>query len=390
MRKILIGLGMITFVGALAVGATGAFFSDSETSTGNTFAAGEIDLQIDNTSYATDYTIPGFVDPTGALALSSATSWALADLTNELFFNFTDVKPGDIGEDTISLHVNNNDSYACMDVTLTATPENTVTEPEGDLQDDGPDGELQNELNFAWWGDDGDNVYEVGETIFAEGSAATLFAANNGTWALADSDNNVWGEEVLPGDSTRYIAKYWCYGEITASPVVAGAEEGRSPLTVGTGFVCDGSEATNIGQTDGISVDVSFDAVQSRNNENFLCNPEVTPTPPPQETATVTVDKIVTFSNQQIAGVDVTDFTLTIDGPGAPQVVADEAATAGLPIGTYSISEVYSGDPANVTFNASFSGGCSEVGDTGVGTMNVVAGVNPTCTITNSVSLLPN
>ena len=46
--KILAGLAMIVFVGALAVGATGAFFSDTETSTGNIFTAGSIDLKIDH------------------------------------------------------------------------------------------------------------------------------------------------------------------------------------------------------------------------------------------------------------------------------------------------------------------------------------------------------
>ena len=42
---------MIVFVGAVVIGATGAFFSDTETSTGNTFTAGAIDLGVDNESY---------------------------------------------------------------------------------------------------------------------------------------------------------------------------------------------------------------------------------------------------------------------------------------------------------------------------------------------------
>jgi hypothetical protein len=130
---------------------------------------------------------------------------------------------------------------------------------------------------------------------------------------------------------------------------------------------------------------IAFRVEQARNNEDFLCSPrEVVP-----ETATVNVDKEISFTDIAIDGVTVSDFTLTIDGPGTPLVVVDNVPTAGLPVGTYSISELYSGVPSNVTFNASFSGGCTEVGDTGVGTMNVVAGVNPTCVITNSVSLIP-
>ena len=52
MRRIIFGL--ITIVGAGAViasGMTGAFFGDTETSVGNTFAAGAIDLKVDNESF---------------------------------------------------------------------------------------------------------------------------------------------------------------------------------------------------------------------------------------------------------------------------------------------------------------------------------------------------
>ena len=66
MKKILLSLGMIVFVGGLIIGATGAFFSDTETSTGNTFAAGAIDLKIDNTSYGLDYNDPHVASPVGA------------------------------------------------------------------------------------------------------------------------------------------------------------------------------------------------------------------------------------------------------------------------------------------------------------------------------------
>ena len=105
MKKILMSLGVIVAVGAIVAGATGAFFSDSETSVGNTFTAGDIDLQIDNESYAIDYNIPGYDNPVGALVASTHTSWELTDLTIEKFFDFVDLKPGDMGEDTISIHV---------------------------------------------------------------------------------------------------------------------------------------------------------------------------------------------------------------------------------------------------------------------------------------------
>ncbi|MDO8569266.1 MAG: TasA family protein [bacterium] len=85
MKKILLSLSMIVFVGAVVIGATGAFFSDTETSTGNTFTAGAIDLGVDNTSYYNGH-------------LNQGTTWQIDwDLSEGIphqFFNFNDLKPG--------------------------------------------------------------------------------------------------------------------------------------------------------------------------------------------------------------------------------------------------------------------------------------------------------
>lgn len=48
MKKILISLSIIAAVAAIAIGATTAYFSDTEQSTGNTFTAGTIDIAVDN------------------------------------------------------------------------------------------------------------------------------------------------------------------------------------------------------------------------------------------------------------------------------------------------------------------------------------------------------
>src|SRR3972149_3922662 len=117
MRKLILGGLVILAPSMVAFLLTSSFFSDTETSTGNTFQAGAIDLKIDNTSYYNGQP-------------STLTTWTLDDLTNQLFFNFTDVKPGDWGEDTISLHVDTNDAWACMDMNLTSDDDNTCTESE--------------------------------------------------------------------------------------------------------------------------------------------------------------------------------------------------------------------------------------------------------------------
>ena len=49
MKRILISLSIIGIVGAIAIGATIAYFNDTETSTGNIFTAGTMDLKVDHT-----------------------------------------------------------------------------------------------------------------------------------------------------------------------------------------------------------------------------------------------------------------------------------------------------------------------------------------------------
>ncbi len=48
MKKILISLSIIGVVAALGIGGTIAYFSDTETSTGNTFSSGTLDLKVGN------------------------------------------------------------------------------------------------------------------------------------------------------------------------------------------------------------------------------------------------------------------------------------------------------------------------------------------------------
>jgi len=341
-------------------------------------------------------------------------TWAETDLGPGLFkfFDFADVKPGDDGENTISLHVTNNDAWGCFLVDNVTDEDVTCTEPESEAEGDvscsqedpvAAEGELGAALSFDAWLDqgatpgfqcnnpevpatagagcaadptEGDNVFQV-ETEgpkFWEGE--TLDSVSAGPFDISDVLSAAYVLESCT-DATGDTDYGSCHGL---------AQDGRM---VGSATYYFGlawnipAEAGNEIQSDQLTTDMIFEIVQHRNNPDFTC----TPRDPEPETATVNVDKVVTFTDLAIEGVDVSDFTLTIDGPGDPVVVTDNIPTAGLPVGTYSISEVYSGVPANVSFNATFSGGCSEVGDSGVGTMEVVAGVNPTCVITNAVSL---
>jgi hypothetical protein len=267
MRKILLGLLTAGAIGGVAMFATGAFFSDTETSTGNTLQAGSIDLGVDNHSYYN-----GVLNP--------ETTWRvdydLSDDPQRQFFNFTDLKPGDWGEDTISLHVKDNDSWLCADVKLTSDNDNGLTEPEGDDGDITPgigEGELADAVNFFWWADDGDNVFESDETLLPAGPLGALSVDQTATVALADSQVNIWGDDgPLPGDSVRWVAKAWCFGATSMTPYPQdGGNLGSGPDA--RPVVCDGSLVNNVTQSDSLTADISFRAIQSRHNESFVCDP---------------------------------------------------------------------------------------------------------------------
>lgn len=353
-KSILLSLAVIAFAGAAVWGATGAFFSDTETSTGNTFTAGDIDLKIDNESYVTNNA--------GVLVASPANSWEISNLTNQLFFSFADVKPGDVGEDTISVHAGTNDAYACMAARITATPENSLIDPETDAGDTGPangdNGELQNNINFVFWNDDGDNVFETGENNIASlsGTAASIFS---GAWSPV-------GTGAIPGNGTQYVAKAWCFGGITGAPVaqdgnghMAGSTNG--PLVRGTGFTCSGAGDQNIAQTDGIMVDVSFQAVQARNNANFSCaslpaftgaSSVVTVGQQDLETASLTAAKasdkwfFYNDTSDTIMGIDATagtsgqDHMESVAGSAGAKMVLGSEATPRYNIATYKYDNV--------------------------------------------------
>lgn len=361
MKKILLSVALILIAGgAIVAGSTGAFFSDIETSSGNTFTAGAIDLKIDNTSYYNN-------------VFSTSTSWTLSDLTIQKFFDFPDLKPGDRGEDTISLHVDTNDAYLCANVKLTSNNDNTPTEPES-LVDGNTgigQGELASSVNFLWWADDGDNVLESDEHVISQGPIGALGLNGSTTIALADSSLNIWTGTPgpVPGAQTLYIAKAWCFGTLGTAPLSQdglGANSPRNPANSTGGITCDGSGLDNSTQTDSLTADVSFSATQARNNPRFLCTP---PTQTPS--AKLIVNKIVVNNNG--GNNVVSDFHLFVDD-GFVSTGVVSGATTTLPAGTYNVSEAGSDG-----YQATFSGDCDVTG-------NVILAANDvkTCTITNT------
>src|SRR3989338_7794484 len=113
--RILASIAMLVFVGAVVASSTGAFFSDTETSTGNTFTAGSLDLKVDSEAHYNglicrlDNNVPPeyrWLEPVGTPLPSPLQvlehyntagdgTWTETDLGahDEMFFNIEDVKP---------------------------------------------------------------------------------------------------------------------------------------------------------------------------------------------------------------------------------------------------------------------------------------------------------
>ena len=281
-KKILVSLSIIGIISAIAIGATTAYFSDTETSEGNTFTAGSIDLKVDNhcyyngiecifdqsaNKYCWDENNSGYCESEEE---TCTCTWELKDLgDNDLFFDFSDLKPGDWGEDTVSLHVNNNDAWACVTFKEMESKDNTCTEPEGKDENkpspgqcDEP-GELAENLYFVFWVDDGDNVYEpLEEKIITSGWASDLLPGST-TYPIADNTFSIAGNPGTPltGGEDYHIGKMWCFGDLD-----------WSTATSSDNWTCDGSGVGNAPQTDSLTGDVEFYVVQARNNSNFICS----------------------------------------------------------------------------------------------------------------------
>jgi len=235
MKRILISLSIIGIVSAIAIGATTAYFSDTETSTGNTFTAGSIDLKI-------DLQCPG-----------DNCDLSLGDLYGESFFHECDIKPGDSGEVTISWHVYDNNAWARIKMADLYDKENLCTEPEVESGDDtcnDAEGELSQYLTFTFWMDEGQ---ESG-------------------WQCPDHNNGPCQADPMEGDNilngiesafAKVTAK-----ELSETPVLLPVElQGSTTYYLGMKWEIP-EEVGNIIQTDSLTGKIIMEVVQSRNNPN--------------------------------------------------------------------------------------------------------------------------
>lgn len=206
-------------------------------------------------------------------------TWTLTDLGPEnQFFTFQDIKPGDQGENTISLHLEDNDAYACLYFNDVSDNENSLVEPEVEFGDDTENvGEIAKYLNFFAWYDDGDNVWESGETPLLAFDSGAISAE---TWLAGGASYDLYspasGDSPFIAGSTRFLGLAWCAGNLAVN---------YEAYTLN----CDGSTMLNDAQTDQLQASIGFYVEQARNNENFTCRREF-PTAGPSVTPGVTPD----------------------------------------------------------------------------------------------------
>ena len=324
MKKILLSLGTIIFVGSIGVAATAAFFNDTETSTGNTFAAGALDLRVDSTAHFNSMVCvdtdedgmgdtweeePGFEagpehypqpgDPCNG-------TWTESDLiANAIewrFFNFDDLKPGDEGENTISLHVYDNNAWGCFLVDNVVDADNTCTEPESEDADDSScnqaeplaaEGELGAALTFDAWLDQGatpgfqniqpdpNNLGQYintnedsteGDNIFQEETEGPLFWNDETVDEASEGPFDI--REVLAAGFGLYCPNSDATGDTDYESCHGLAQDGRmvGSTTYYFGLAWNiPAETGNEIQTDSLVLDMTFEAAQHRNNPNFQC-----------------------------------------------------------------------------------------------------------------------
>jgi hypothetical protein len=215
--------------------------------TGFTYATGSFNLKIDSQAFYNGAAVP-------------TSTWGMKNLIpgSDMFFNFDDVKPGDRGTSTISLHVNK-DAWICLDFEKLKEKENGRNEPEmqADTSGGANSGELADGTEFFAWFDNGNNIFEVGEkAIFGTttGKQAATKVFDNKTYALADYISGT----ALVASTTRFVAITWCAGDLTVNVATA---------AIG----CNGAALGNEAQTDSFTVDVSIRAVAAKDDKKFKC-----------------------------------------------------------------------------------------------------------------------
>ena len=235
-RRVLGGLGAIGIASAGAGLGTTAFFSDGETFGNNAISAGELDLKLD---YRATYDGgPGRLNEIDAVyseegpgepfdvveeeegvyligevpSIDENEVWEDEVQTRDFclpdvdlingdeipVFALDDVKPGDCGEVTISLHICDNPSWLWMNGELTENAQNGYTDPEIealtdlglDTDSSDGDGQLADTVEVTLWYDENcNNVLDVDTDEAGDSVCVQLVLDTSGSMSGSRLDN---------------------------------------------------------------------------------------------------------------------------------------------------------------------------------------------------------
>lgn len=165
MKKLLFSFLVLGITSVLAIGATTAYFSDTEISTGNTFTAGTLDLKLDGGD------------------------------ENVVKFNLDNIRPGNQPQGTYTLK---NAGSITGNLTISgitiADNENILSEPEKEAGDTSDTiGELSQVVNLRIYLDlDKNGSYSTGDIMLFNNKVSNLPSSiDTGLTLAADEDVNV-------------------------------------------------------------------------------------------------------------------------------------------------------------------------------------------------------
>jgi predicted ribosomally synthesized peptide with SipW-like signal peptide len=192
-KKLIISLSVIGVVAAIAIGGTIAYYNDTETSTGNTFTAGTLNLQV------------GGEDPT---------TWS---------YSTEDIKPGDEDKEFVTLqNTGSLDGYLHITFANLINDEMGCPEPEqnegGDTTCGNPgpnEGELAENLDILIYLDENGNTnFELGtDTLIYQGKVKGILQGDLFNYFLSSGDSKKFRIEweldssvgnIVQSDKTGY------------------------------------------------------------------------------------------------------------------------------------------------------------------------------------------
>ena len=201
--------GMLVFVAAVVAGGTGAFFTDTETSAGNVFTAGDVNIDLGTITHNTLST--------------DATPFELGNNGSVIF---PDMKPLDWGLVTGEITNTGNEAFICTRATIA-----NQGNPFNDM------------LKFR--------VNQGGGLSFVQ----TVGLA--GQWLPLNG-----GQPVATNGAVNGSIEY-CFGNFVAGDPNDSNNNG--------GCVLDPNAIYNDAQNQVLEVDIEYYAIQSRNNADFKC-----------------------------------------------------------------------------------------------------------------------